>query len=514
MSGEGMQQSFMIRDRQVGQGQPCFVLAEAGSNHNKSLEMAFALVDAAAESGSDGVKFQTFKAQRLYTRAAGKSEYLGDERNIFDIIEAMEMPRDWLPALKEYAHSKGLAFISTPFDEEAVDILDEVVDAFKIASYELTHHPLLRLVASKGKPVIMSTGAANMEEIEAAIQVLKDHGCKALILLQCTAAYPAPLPSINVRAIVALRTRFGVQAGLSDHSSDPVVAPMGAVAMGAALIEKHYTLSKRLPGPDHAFAVNPEGLTALVKGVRDMEQVLGTGLKEVHPVENELRHFARRSLFTIAGVKANETLTRENLDVLRRGSQEEGLDPELLPLVLGASAARDLSPDQALQRGDFVIKHITSGDIVWRRAEAMDCDRVLIWANDPDTRAASFHSAAISAEDHQIWFDASLQRKGRHMFIAKVGELPVAFVRLDQGEGAEATVSINMAPSVRGYGMGAVVLRSATAQAQMLGLTTLVALIRPDNKASVRVFEKASYQHMGEEKVADQDALRYVLSIG
>ncbi len=347
-----MRQTFTIRDRRVGAGAPCFVIAEAGSNHNNDLDVARALIEAAAEAGADAVKFQTFKASKLYTRAAGQSDYLGDARSIFDIIEAMEMPEAWLPTLRELTHARGMAFISTPFHEEAVGLLDEHVDAFKIASYELTHHPLLREVAACGKPVIMSTGAATMAEIDEAVAVLKEAGCDALVLLQCTAAYPAPPSSINAAAIPALRERFGVQAGLSDHSRDPVAAPMTAAALGAAVIEKHYTLSNRLPGPDHAFAVEPRELGRLVRRVREVEAILGSGLKEVHAVEEELRHFARRSLFTTAAIKAGERLTRENIDVLRRGKQAEGLDPSWLDRVLGATAARDLGPNQPLQAAD------------------------------------------------------------------------------------------------------------------------------------------------------------------
>ena len=347
-----MKQSFKIRKQAVGTDEPCFVIAEAGSNHNCDLQTALALIDVAAEAKADAVKFQTFKASRLYTRQAGQSDYLGDARSIYDIIELMEMPETWLPTLRDYAHAKGLAFISTPFHEEAVSLLNPFVDAFKIASYEMTHHPLLKEVAACGKPVIMSTGAANEDEVEAALQVLKEAGCEELVLLQCTAAYPAPLESINILTIKTMRERFGVPAGLSDHSRSPTVAPMTAAALQAAVIEKHYTLSNKLPGPDHGFAVEPSELNHLVASVRDVEKVLGTGQKMVHGVEEELRHFARRSLFTTCDVKAGEQFSRANVDVLRRGTQAVGLDPAELEWVLATCAARDLKADQPLTRED------------------------------------------------------------------------------------------------------------------------------------------------------------------
>ena len=183
---------FHIRDRPIGNGHACYVIAEAGSNHNGSLEQALKLIEVAAQARADAVKFQTFKASKLYVPGAGTSDYLGDERSINDVIEAMEMPHAWLPILAEAAHDQGLAFMSTPFHEEAVDLLEGLVDAFKIASYEMSHHPLLRRVASTERPIIMSTGAHGLAEVVAAVEVIRNAGCTDLALLQCTAAYPAP----------------------------------------------------------------------------------------------------------------------------------------------------------------------------------------------------------------------------------------------------------------------------------------------------------------------------------
>lgn len=344
--------TFEIAGKKIGAGFPCYIVAEAGSNHNGQLNVALALIDAAADAGADAVKFQTFEAKRLYPKSAGQSDYLRDETPIFDIIQAMEMPPEWLPVLHARAKARGLGFISSPFHEEAVGVLDPYVDAFKIASYELTHAPLLREVARRNKPVILSTGASKLDEVEVAVRTLREAGCEALVLLQCTAAYPAPPESVNVRALVTLRERFQVASGLSDHSEAPEIAPMAAAALGAVMVEKHYTLSKRLPGPDHAFAMDPAGLKAMVEGVRAIERVLGTGAKEVHGVEDELRAFARRSLFTTRAVAAGEVLTRESVDVLRNGKHAPGLPPEALEQVLGRAAARDIPAETPLQGAD------------------------------------------------------------------------------------------------------------------------------------------------------------------
>lgn len=348
-----MSKTFEIRGRSVGGGAPCWIVAEAGSNHNGSLETALRLIDAAADAHADAVKFQTFEARRLYPRAAGTSDYLGDPTPIFDIIQAMELPESWLPRLRDHAHARGLAFVSSPFHEEAVAVLDPWVDAFKIASYELTHRPLLRAVAARGKPVLMSTGASSLEEIAEAVEALRDAGCDRLALLQCTAAYPTPPEAANVRALVTLAQRFGLPTGLSDHTRDPVAAPIAAAALGAAVIEKHFTLSNRLPGPDHAFAVEPGELARLVARVRDVERVLGSGEKSVHAVEGELRDFARRSIFTTAPIRAGERFTRDNVDVLRHGKLAHGLPPAELERVLTAVAARDLDAERALLAADL-----------------------------------------------------------------------------------------------------------------------------------------------------------------
>jgi len=339
---------MIVRGKNIGPGAPAYVIAEAGSNHNGSLETAHRLIDVAVEAKADAVKFQTFKAQRLYPKSAGTSDYLGLDTPIYDIIKAMEMPSEWLPELCEHTHDAGLAFISTPFHEEAVELLNHYVDAFKIASYEMTHDPLLREVAVCGKPVFISTGASDLEEARHAAEVLRDAGCDDLVVLQCTAAYPAPPDAANVRALVTMRDELGVMTGLSDHTRDPTAAPMAAVALGAVAIEKHFTLDNDLPGPDHAYAVEPDELARLVSGVRRTEAVLGSGRKEVLKSEEELHSFARRSIFSIRDIAAGERFSRDNIDVLRAGKLGAGLAPAELERVLSTSAAQDISSETPL----------------------------------------------------------------------------------------------------------------------------------------------------------------------
>lgn len=330
-----------------------FVVAEAGSNHNSKLSLALELIDTAAAAGADAVKFQTFTAKTLYPRSAGTSDYLGSATPIYDIIAAMEMPLEWLATLRDRARAHGLAFISSPFYEGAVEVLAPYVDAYKIASYELTHVPLLEAVAGAGKPVILSTGASTLEETRTAVAELRRCGCKDLVVLQCTAAYPTPLDAANVRAVATLAAELDVLSGLSDHTRDPTAAPMAATALGAVMIEKHFTMDNDLPGPDHGFAVEPEELARLVQSIRRAEAVLGSGRKEVLPVENELRQFARRSIFAIRDIRQGEPFTRDNVDILRNGKLGAGLPPSALTQVLASTAARAVAAETALQRDDL-----------------------------------------------------------------------------------------------------------------------------------------------------------------
>lgn len=342
-----------IGERWVGNGEPCFIIAEAGSNHDGRLEQARRLIDVAASAGADAVKFQIFRANRLYPRSAGVSGYLKITKPIYDIIAEMEMPYEWLPELAACCREKGILFLASVFDEESADQLDAHVEAFKIASYEMTHLPLIRHIAKKGKPVIISTGTANLDEVTETVKEFRGTGNDDLILMQCTAAYPAPLETLNLRAIATLRSTFGAPVGLSDHSRDPVVGPLAAMALGANLIEKHFTLSNELPGPDHRFALESAELKLMIQKVRETEKALGSGEKVVQPVEAELRGFARRSIFAVKDIAAGEELTRDNIAVLRCGKLPAGLHPKDYPRLLGRRAARHILLESTIRLQDI-----------------------------------------------------------------------------------------------------------------------------------------------------------------
>jgi len=345
--------SFEIGDRLVGPGEPTFVIAEAGSNHNGDLDTAKELIDVAADAGADAVKFQTFRAEDLYVEESGEVEYLDDDRSIYDIIESMEMPYEWIPELHDYCLDREIQFMSTPFDERSAEELAEYVPAWKVASYTSSHIPFLRHLADTDKPIIMSTGAHEIDEVSESVSTLLEAGVEGLALLQCVAAYPTPLSEINVRVVETLQEEFGALSGLSDHTLDPVTAPSAAVALGASVVEKHFTLDKSMEGPDHEFALEPDELDTMVSGIRDTEAALGTGEKRVSEVEQELHDKARRAIHAIEDIAAGEELTEENLRVLRPGEKQSGLHPKLFDELVGATATRDIGSGKGLTWEDI-----------------------------------------------------------------------------------------------------------------------------------------------------------------
>jgi len=327
--------------RQIGGAAPCFIIAEIGANHNRSLSMAKELIDAAVEAQADAVKLQIYSAETLYSRRTPR--HSGYDRDLFSLIKDIETPREWLPELAAYCRERDVVFFATPFDREAVDELDAVSELFKIASFEIVDLPLLRYCASKGKPMIISTGLANLEEIEDACRVCEEAGNDQVALLQCASVYPAPAAIMNLRSMETLRRAFGVPTGLSDHTRGIHVS-VAAAALGASVIEKHFTLDRALPGPDHPFAIEPPELKELVRQVREVESALGDGRKRgPAPEEREFYEKARRSVHAAVDIAAGTVITEEMLCVKRPGY---GIRPKHLPLLLGRVARQDVAADQ------------------------------------------------------------------------------------------------------------------------------------------------------------------------
>jgi N-acetylneuraminate synthase/N,N'-diacetyllegionaminate synthase len=330
-------------------GPRTFVIAEAGVNHNGDIELARQLVDAAASSGADAVKFQTFRTDKLVTQTAPKAGYQkvndGKDGSQSEMLRRLELPFRDFGLLKNYCDSRNILFLSTPFDEESADFLGTLgMPIYKVPSGELTNTRLLKRIACQGRPVIMSTGMSDLDEIETAVRVLKGQGCLELMLLQCVSNYPADYQDMNLRAMRTLSERFKLPVGLSDHTLGIEIA-IAAVAMGARVLEKHFTLDKSLPGPDHKASLDPSEFKAMVGAIRNVEVAIGDGVKRVQASEADVRLAARRSLVAARQIMAGEVLKAEDLCFKRPGT---GIPPGALSKVVGRCAAINIAAETVI----------------------------------------------------------------------------------------------------------------------------------------------------------------------
>jgi N,N'-diacetyllegionaminate synthase len=340
---------FVLAGRAIEPGRPVFVIAEAGVNHNGDAAMARALIDAAADSGADAVKFQTFRTSALTSRTAPKAAYqieaTGAGESQSEMLMRLELSTETLRALQAHAAARGIVFFSTPFDEASADTLGALgVPMFKVPSGEITNLPLLRHIAAKGKPIILSTGMSTLDEVAQALAAIGDVADVPVAILHCVSAYPAPVGEVNLRAMDALRDRFGRPVGLSDHTLGLEIA-LAAVARGAAIVEKHLTLDKNLPGPDHRASLEPVEMAAMVRGIRNIEAALGDGVKRPMPSELDTRRVARKSLVAARALRAGEELVKDAVAVKRPGT---GISPAELERALGRRVRRDLAADDVI----------------------------------------------------------------------------------------------------------------------------------------------------------------------
>jgi sialic acid synthase SpsE len=340
---------FAIGGRMVGPGHPTYVIAEAGANHNRDLDVARRLIDVAAEAGADAVKFQTYSGATMYSRKTPSFKYLAPitSKPPTELLEDISLPREWQPELAAHARSRGLDFLSTPFDFDAVRELDALdVPLLKIASFELVDLPLIRAAAATGRPLVLSTGMAVLGEIEEGLAAAVEAGAPAVGLMQCTSVYPAPVETINLRAMATMERALGVPVGLSDHSLGTAV-PIAAAALGAAFVEKHYTLSREMVGPDHPFALEPDELIAMVTGIREAQAALGNGRKEGPTPEEreEMFTLGRRSLIAARDLPAGTVLEPDMVTVKRPGF---GIPPKYMDIVVGRPLKVDVEEDEIL----------------------------------------------------------------------------------------------------------------------------------------------------------------------
>lgn len=329
------------------------IIAEAGVNHNGDMSLAKELIAAAADAGADLVKFQTFIAANIISRSAPKAEYqkgaTDPQESQQEMVRKLELTRDNHLELIAECQKQGVGFFSTAFDKDSIDLLEELggSDIVKVPSGELTNLPYLRYLTRHGKRVLLSTGMADLGEIEAAINVVEQAGTSRdkITVLHCTTEYPTPMEDVNLRAMVSIGKAFGVSVGYSDHTPG-IEIPIAAVALGATVIEKHFTLDRNLPGPDHRASLEPNELKAMVQGIRNIEKALGDGIKRPSPSELKNKPIARKSLVAARPIKAGEAFTEDNLMAKRPGT---GISPMQWDDVIGRTAPRDFREDELIE---------------------------------------------------------------------------------------------------------------------------------------------------------------------
>ena len=334
---------FKIGNKEIGENKPTFIIAELSANHMNNFDIAVKTIEAMAESGADAVKFQTFTPDTLTIDCDNeyfqiKQGTVWDGQILHELYEDAYMPWDWQPELKKIAEDLGLIVFSSPFDKTSVDFLEDMdVPAYKIASFEITDIPLIEYVASKGKPIIISTGIASLEDIELAVKTCLNTGNDKIALLKCTSSYPAPFEEINLNTIPDIKNKFGVVVGLSDHTLGGEVST-AAVALGAKIIEKHFILDRNMGGPDSEFSMEPNEFKQMVDSIRNVEKALGEVRYELSDKMKSNREFSR-SLFVVKDMKKGEIITEDNVRSIRPGF---GLHPKYLKEILGKRINKDL----------------------------------------------------------------------------------------------------------------------------------------------------------------------------
>lgn len=325
------------------------IIAEAGVNHNGSLELAYKMVDAAKNASVDYIKFQTYKSYNIVSKNASKADYqkenTGDGSQI-DMLQSLELSYEEFGKLKDYCDKVGICFISTPFDLESIEFLDSLdIPFWKIPSGEITNYPYLMSIAKTGRPVILSTGMSTMDDISHALNVLTQNGTTDIKLLHCNTEYPTPYEDVNLNAMKTLYNTFGYEVGYSDHTKG-IEIPVAAVAMGATVIEKHFTLDRNMEGPDHKASLEPDELSEMVKCIRNIEKALGNGIKEPSKSEKKNISIARKSIVAKTDIKKGDILTEDNIATKRPGT---GINPMKWNDVIGTRAIKDFNEDDLIE---------------------------------------------------------------------------------------------------------------------------------------------------------------------
>ncbi len=343
-----------IAGKCIGYGCPVFIIAEAGVNHNGDIEIAKKMVDAAFEAGADAIKFQTFSAETLVTKNAKQADYqienIGRKESQFEMLKRLELKREHYAGLKDYTEKKGIMFLSTPFSESDVDFLDELgVPLFKIGSSDTNNLPFLQHVVAKGRPMIVSTGMSDLNDVIEAVSTIRKFGNENIVVLHCTSQYPTPMYEVNLLAMLTMQEKCDVLVGYSDHTAG-VEVPIAAVALGATVIEKHFTLDKNMEGPDHKASLEPNELKAMVKAIRNIEKALGSSEKKASQITRKVAEVAQKSLIAARDIKAGEIIKKSDIVIKRPGT---GIKPKQLEEVIGKKTLVNIPADTIIKWEDI-----------------------------------------------------------------------------------------------------------------------------------------------------------------
>lgn len=476
--------SCKIKNRLIGDGHPAYIIAEMSANHAGSIERAKEIIRAAKDSGADCIKIQTYTQDTLTIDCDNEYFQITDGtwkgENLYSLYGKAYTPWAWQAELKAEADRVGIDFFSTPFDNSAVDFLEEIgMEFYKIASFEMVDIPLIEYIASKGKPIIMSTGMATLEEIEEAVAAVKRQGNPNLILLKCSSAYPAISADMHLKTIQHMKEHFDIPIGLSDHSMGSLGAAT-AVALGANVIEKHFCMSREIDNPDASFSMTPEEFKQMVEDIRNVEKAVGGVSYGVSEQENGNTAF-RRSLFVVEDMKAGDVITEQNVRSIRPAY---GMKPKYYPYVLGKKVCTDVKRGTPLQ-----MEHIVTLRPVCAEDEAL----LLTWKNDETARKYALSPKVVSGQEHAAWFYKMLQSDDTKLYILQCGDVPAGQLRLD-ADGMEAVISYSVAKEQRGYGYGELLLLLAEEKAKECSdMIRLCGEVHKDNLPSIKCFQKLGY---------------------
>jgi len=341
--------SIKIGNQFVGEDLPCYIIAEAGVNHNGSLEHAKKLIDKAVNAGADAIKFQTFKAENIASVYADKADYQKEvtstDETQFEMLKKLELSETDFIELADYCAKKHITFLSSPFDHDSVDLLEKCnIQAYKIPSGELTNHPLLKKIAKTNKPVILSTGMSYLIEVQETVELLINNGCSSIALLHCTTSYPTPPEDVNLKAMQTLSHHLNLPVGYSDHTKGINIA-LAAVAIGGCIIEKHFTLDRNLPGPDHKASLEPDELKEMIRIIRENELAMGDGIKRPTHNEKKIMKIARKSIIAKIDLNEGEIINKRSIEVKRPGT---GISPVNYDNVIGREIIRKVKKDMPI----------------------------------------------------------------------------------------------------------------------------------------------------------------------